>query len=78
MPEIIDTPKKGRKPSASDLIEAPIDPVPGLTSVTATAVLGDAVHLVANIALPHNVPTEVPNDDFTKAQVEAGKWTLSE
>ena len=78
MPEIIDPPKRGRKQAAADLIEAPIAPVPGLTSVTATAVFGDAIHLVANITLPHNIPTEVPNDDFTKAQVEAGKWTLSE
>ena len=74
MPEIIDTSKKGRKQAAVDLIEAPIDPVPGLTSVKATAIFGDAIHLVANIYLKHNTPTEVPNDGFTQAQVEAGKW----
>lgn len=80
MPEIIDTPKRGRK-SAADLIEAPIEPANPRAagtfkpdSIVVKAVFGDANHLVANIDLKHNTPTEVPNDGFTQAQVEAGKW----
>ena len=61
MPEIQDDqPKRGRKPAKDTL--------------TVKAVYGDAVHLLANIELKHNVLTEVPNDGFTQAQVEAGKW----
>ncbi len=67
--DTVDQPKRGRKPAA------PKDEAKD--TLTVKAIFGDAVHLLANIALPHNIPTEVPNDSFTQAQIEAGKWTLA-
>jgi len=60
--DTVDQPKRGRKPAT------PKD------TVTVKSVFGRSVHLLADIELPHNVATEVPNDSFTQAQVEAGKW----
>lgn len=67
MPETQDDqPKRGRKPAALK--------GEAKDTITVKAIFGDAVHLLANIELKHNVLTEVPNDGFTQAQVEAGKW----
>lgn len=66
------TAPKTRKAKAEPTATASAKP----TTVTVRPVHGDSAHLIAGLALAHNRPTEVPNDSFTQAQVEAGKWAV--
>jgi hypothetical protein len=45
-------------------------------TITVRPIHGNSAHLLTGVALIHNRPTEVANDSFTQAQVEAGKWAV--
>jgi hypothetical protein len=57
---------------------APVEPTQPVkpNTITVRPIHGNSAHLLTGVALIHNRPTEVANDSFTQAQVEAGKWAV--